>query len=312
MTQFSATGLDLSRLATVPLFPVDHASILAARLAHLMLLWEEKRQANPALPVIDTNDIGSATARILTEEYATGEMLLVQMINDAAKALSLAQATGTRLEHLAATYHRTERAILVPATETTPAIYESDDELRARAQLAPEELADLGLSPGGYIGKVRRAFAAEIKDVRPIRRGGGAIELRVLGRNGDGTVDTAILAEIIRAFQPEGMTQSTDILTVFSAEVEHLAPRLTLLIPRGPDPETVKAASRKQLDAYRAGIHRIGATVFAEALTSAAHVGPAITVRLDAPGVDADRRVFVGRPEAAPYIGDIVIETEVV
>ena len=52
--------------------------------------------------------------------------------------------------------------------------------------------------------------------------------------------------------------------------------------------------------------------IFPEALTSAAHVGPVIAVRLDSPSVDGEGRVFAGRPEAAPFIDSITLATEIV
>lgn len=310
MTIFSAETLDLSRLPPFRLVDADYEAILAAHKAGFVARWGAERARDPTLPEYDVQGLETDPVVVAMEENSYRRLLDLQALNDAGRRLTLAYADGEALAHLAASYHRTERAIVVPASGNAPAIYESDDDLRARAQLAPEELADLGLSPGGYIGKVRRAFAARIKDVRPIRRGGGAVELRVLGRDGDGTVEDAVLAEIIRAFQPEGMTQSTDILTVFGAEIEHLTPHLTLLIPRGPDPVAVKTAARARLAGYRAGIHRIGASVYGEALTSAAHVDAVISVRLDT-AVDEAGRVFAGRPEAAPYIDDVAVETEV-
>jgi phage-related baseplate assembly protein len=312
MTIFSAETLDLSRLPAFTLADADYEAILAAHKAGFLARWNDERQRNPNLPVYDLGSLETDPAVISMEENSYRRLLDLQALNDAGKRLTLAYADGAALAHLAATYHRTERAIVVPATDMTPAVYETDDALRARAQLAPEELADLGISPGGYIGKVRRTFTAQIKDVRPIRRGGGAIELRVLGSTGDGTVEDATLADIIRAFQPEGMTQSTDVLTVFGAEIEHFAPSFTLMIPRGPDPNAVVTAAQANLAAYKAGIHRIGASVYAEALTSAAHVGPVIAVRLDSPAVDSEGRVFAGRPEAAPFIDDLILATEVV
>jgi phage-related baseplate assembly protein len=312
MTIFSAETLDLSRLPAFALVNADYEAILAAHKAGFRARWEDERRHNPNLPAYDLGSLETDPAVLLMEENSYRRLLDLQALNDAGLRLTLAYADGVSLAHLTATYHRTERAVLVAATDTTPAVYESDDSLRARAQLAPEALADLALSPGGYIYKVRTAFAGSIKDVRPIRRGGGAIELRVLGRTGDGTVEDATLADIIRAFQPEGMTQSTDVLTVFGAEIEHFAPSLTLMIPRGPDPNAVTTAAQANLAAYTAGVHRIGASIFAEALTSAAHVGPVIAVRLDSPSVDGEGRVFAGRPEAAPFIDSITLATEII
>ncbi|MCB8835937.1 baseplate J/gp47 family protein [Aurantimonas sp. VKM B-3413] len=309
MTLYTAEPLDLSRLDTAPLVTVDAEATRLQMLGVLQSLWDEARVKDPTLPPLEVLGLRANPAALLNNEFAYGLTLVKEAINDAADSLRLARAVNGALDHLTASYHRTQRQIIVPATETTPAVYETDAELRARAQLAPEALADLALTPGGYIYKVRTAFADRIKDVRPIRRGGGHIELRLLGRSGDGAVDDATVAEVLRAFEPEGMTQSTDILSVFSAEIVPIAPRLTLVFGRGPDPQVVAAAARASLATYAASLHRIGTTVYREAIASAAHVSPVITVRVEEPAAD-----IAGDIVKAPYIDPsaITIETEIV
>lgn len=305
MTLYSAETLDLSRLAPAPLVAVDYEATLGARLDLLLELWATHRAKNPALPAIDTTTLESEPTVILNEAFAFSETLILQMINDAARQLRLAQATGAALDHLTTTFHRTNRQLLAPATDTTPALYESNDALRLRAQLEPEALAEFGLTPGGYVYRVKTAFADRIKDVRPINRGDGRIELRVLGRDGDGTVPPATLAEIAAAFRPEDAAQSTDVLTVLSAAIDHQDWTVTQVIRRGPDAAAVAAEGKAGLEALAADLHRIGADVFREAISTAAHVGPVITVRVDGP-VD-DR---LGRPEAAPYVDTVTVLTE--
>lgn len=306
MTDYTAETLDLSRLDLGPLFAVDYEAWLQARMAKYVEIWNGKRAIDPTLPEIDMSRIEASTRQIIQEESSDADTKIIAMINDAAKALRLAQANGDDLEHLTATYHGTQRATLIAASGNVAAVMESDDDLRSRSQLAPEALADLGLTAGGYIYFVRTAFAAAIKGVRPIRRGGGAVELRLLGRTGNGHVESPLLAEVIRAFQPEGMTQSTDVLTVFSAEIDELVPEIRLRIPRGPDPEEVKAAVRKSLLAYRDDVHKIGASVYLEALAAAAKVGPVIR-----PIVLFPTAHVIGAPERAPYLSDFVLTTEV-
>lgn len=305
MTVYSAETLDLSRLPASPLVLVDYAKTTAERLKLLAQLWEEHRQRNPSLPALDTLMLESEPAVVLNEEFSFAETAILQEINDAAKALRLAQSFGDALEHLTTTYHRTHRQVIAPATDRTPALLESDDELRLRAQLQPEQLAEFGLTPGSYIYRVRTAFADRIKDVRPIRRGGGSIELRVLGR-GSGAVPPATIAEIIRAFHPEGASQSTDILSVVAAETVTIPVSVRLVLRRGPDPEAVKAAARRSLLRYADDVHKLGATVYREAVGAAAHVGSVETVIVETPGAD-----LPGRPEAAPLLTITSVESEV-
>lgn len=299
MTAFTAETLDLSRLPAPSIADTDYDARKADLLAKFQALWAAARAMKPDLPPYDVAVVETDPAVILTEEFAYGDVLLRQAINDAANALRLAKSVGGDLDHVAATFHRTQRRIIVPADPVagTAAVYESDEDLRSRAQLAPEALADMGLTPGGYVYKVRTAFADRIKHVFPINRGAGRVELRVLGRDGDGFVAPALLTEIIDAFRIEEGSQTTDVLTVLSAEVPRMSADVTLFLPSGPDPETAKAQARTNLIALGAALHRINAPFYREAVSAAAHVGPVITVRVNAPALDLLRR-----PEVAPFL----------
>ena len=298
-TSYSAETLDLSRLPAPTLAETDFEARLHDLLARFKAFWTEARALRPDLPAYDVEMLETDPAVILSEEFAYGDIRVRQAINDAANALRLAKAAGGDLDHIAATYHRTTRKLIVPANPQAgiPALYESDDDLRSRAQLAPEALSDMGLTPGGYVYRVRTAFADRIKHVYPINRGAGRVELRVLARTGDGTVGPALLTEIIDAFRAEEGAQTTDVLTILSAEIAHVAAGVTLILPPGPDPTVVKAQARSNLIALGAALHRLNAPFYREALSAAAHVGPTITVRVDAPVLDRLRA-----PEVAPYL----------
>ncbi|MCQ4630939.1 baseplate J/gp47 family protein [Shinella sp. CPCC 100929] len=230
----------------------------------------------------------------ICQVWALRLIMKEQEHNEDARSILLAYAKGPALDHILTTYHRTPR---LPG--------ELDEDYRARGQLAPEAMADLGITHGGYIFRVRSAFKDAIKDVRPIRRDGGRIELRLLGRNETGAVSDAVLAAIIRAFQPEGATQSTDILTVLPAEIDERHVTVRLAIPRGPDPTPVRLAARTKLEAYAASVHRINAGLYVDALYAAAHVPPVITVSMT--GLTEN---ILRRPEVAIrlVIDDVIVE----
>lgn len=302
----TAETLDLSTLQAAPLVVVDTVAILAARKALFMALWEAARAQDPTLPTIDTLMLEHEPAVIINKECTLAEANILQAMNDSAKKLRLAESFGDHLDHLAVTYHRTSRKELRPATDSLPALMEGDEELRDRAQLAPEALADLGLTAGGYVYKVRTAFAERIKHVYPIHRGDGRVELRLLGRDGDGSVSGATLVDVAAAFRIEEGSQSTDVLTVLSAEIVPVIWDVTLVMRRGPDRATVESQAVAGLQALAASLHRIDATHYREAISTAAHVGPVITVRVNSPSEDV-----IGRPEAAPYVTAITVATEI-
>jgi phage-related baseplate assembly protein len=331
VTIYSAETLDLSRLAAPSLVDTNFEKIRAAQVAEFIRVWTLARQADPSLPAYDVQMLETDLPIVEAEAFSYGIMNFCQQVNDSADALRLAKAVGGDLEHLAATYHSTQRKVTIPANADTgaAAVYESDDELRSRAQLAPEALADLGLTPGGYMYKVRTAFTDKVKDVRPIRRGGGMVELRVLGRPetgdlvavknpdgsttytvdgrvSDGTVPETVVGDIIGAFNPEDASQSTDILTVYSSLVLPYTVDLTLVMRSGPDPEAVKGVAAPYIQALADSLHRIKSPVFMEAFSSAAHVGPVSTVRVNFPSSD-----MPAVPEATPFMTQFTLRTEV-
>lgn len=100
------------------------------------------------------------------EVAAYREVLLRARINDASKAVMLASAIGTDLEHLAA-YFGVERQLIDPGDEDAippiPPSFEDDDRLRKRTQLSLE-----GHSIAGPVGSyIFHALAASpmVKDV---------------------------------------------------------------------------------------------------------------------------------------------------
>lgn len=310
MTLFNAETLDLSRLGAPTLVEVDYAASKARLVAELLRLWKEARTRDPSLPEFDVAQLETDPAIILSEEFAFGDTLLRQAINDAANALRLATAVGDDLGHIAKTYHNTNRLVLdagdPAAIPPRNPVYEGDTEYRARAQLAPEAYPLYGLTPGGYIYRTRRLFGHVIKDVRPLRLGGGRIDLIVLARAGDGSVAPQIIGDIQLAFDGEADSESTDILTVRAAAIVTTPVRVTLGVPRGPASAPLIAAATEAIAKLGAERHAIGETLHVQAIGAVAKVGPARWARVEAPLADV-----IGSADGAPWISGIEIETEV-
>lgn len=310
MTAFAADTLDLSRLGAPTLAEVDFEASRARLLAEFLRLWAQARVANPSLPDYDVQTLETDPAVILTEEFAFGDTLLRQAINDAANALRLAKAVGDDLGHIAKTYHNTDRLVLDPgdATANPPraVAYESDDEYRARAQLAPEAYPLYGLTQGGYIYRVRRLFGDRVKGVRALRRGGGRIDLIILARYGDGTPAETLIGDIQAAFESEDASQCTDIVLVRPAQIVATPVRVVLGLPPGPDPAPVVAAATKAIAALAAERHAVAETLHVQAVGAVAKVAPARYARVITPVAD-----ILGGDDGAPYVSGVVVETEV-
>lgn len=288
--RFVSDNLDLSTLPSPAVIKdVDYEVMLAERLARLKELW----------PDLDTENLETEPAVFLQQSDAYREMLVKAAINDAARAVMLAFAVGADLDNLAAFYGVKRLTI-----STDPLIIESDSDFRTRIKLAPEQLPYAGMTGGGYRALALRT-APSVKDVSTIKRPGGHVDIILLGRDGDGEVDSDVETSVYLAFQDDAATQLTDIIAVRSANITTYDIELTLKVRRGPDPATVKAASETAVRAYCAGRHRVGKIVYRNMVEAAAAVGGVENATVDIGDINPGE-------DGAAYLGTLTTTVEVV
>jgi phage-related baseplate assembly protein len=295
--RFASTNLDLSRLpAPEVIKPVDYEQILAERLADLVARFK-------AIGIeLDTTSLESEPAVILEQADAYREALAKAAINDAARSVMLAFATGADLEHLGA-FFGVQRLTITPATSNAGAIMEDDARLRARIQLAPEALPYAGMTGGGYRALALKT-APSLKDVLPLKRGGGQVDIVLLSRDGSGVTVSAVVDAVYAAFQDDEATQLTDIVTVRSASILNYSATVNLKVRRGPDPAIVRASAERAVRAYAADRHRIGLTVYANMMMAAAAVGGVEEVTIDIGDIDPGE-------SGAAYLQTLTVTSEV-
>lgn len=296
--RFASTNLDLSRLPPPEVIKsVDYEQILAERLADLVARFK-------AIGIdLDTTNLESEPATILEQADAYREALAKAAINDAARSVMVAFATGADLEHLGA-FFGVQRLTITPATNDAPAIMEDDASLRARIQLAPEALPYAGMTGGGYRSLALKT-APSLKDVLPLKRGGGQVDIVLLSRDGSGAVAPAVVDAVYSAFQDDDATQLTDIVTVRSASILEYSANVHLKVRRGPDPTIVRASADRAVRAYAADRHRIGLTVYANMMMAAAAVGGVEEVAIDIGDIDPGE-------SGAAYLKTLTVTSEVV
>ena len=139
----SYSAIDLSQLPSPEVVEtLDYENILAEMLNDL-------RQRDSSFSALVESD----PAYKILEVAAYRETIIRARVNDGAKAVMLAYATGKDLEHIGARYG-VYRQLLTPADpDAIPpveAVYEQDEELRRRIQLALEGLSVAG-PQGAYI-----------------------------------------------------------------------------------------------------------------------------------------------------------------
>ncbi len=300
MTRF--TAIDLSTLAAPNVIDaLDYEVILEALKADLIV-----RLAADGI-TYDMATIESDPAIKVLEVAAFRELQLRAYFNDKIRAILLASAKGTDLDHLGV-YYATERLLVTPATGTTAAVYETDAEFRARIQAAPEAFSTAG-PEGAYIYHAMTADAS-IKHAAVYSHGDGLapgiVHLYLLTRTGNGVPDQTLIDKV-SAYLKAGdrdKVPATDILSVLPAVPEDYAVTVNLFIPSGPDPLLLKQQAETALAAYVAQRHRVGISVPVSALSRAAFVDGVERVEVTSPTADIPATMGV-----APYCTGITVTT---
>ncbi len=245
----------------------------------------------------------------LLELAAYREVTLRQRVNDAARAVLLAFAETSDLDQIAAGYN-VSRQLLVPgdpnAFPPIDAVYENDNDLRRRTQLAPEAFTTAG-SEGSYIfntlsagetptgvtitapepGKVvltytfpGESFSAKVKHASAISPNPGEVLVSVLSRDGDGTTDAPTLLAVTDHLSGDYVRPLTDQLTVQTADIVEYEVTAILHLYDGPDLDLVKAEAEKRFWIYAGERHALGEIVTQSGIDAALHLAGVQKVEL--------------------------------
>lgn len=259
MTEF--TGIDVSRLpAPAAVEVLDFEVILQGWVDYYKLVYPEYTAFVESDPLYKAMIVG-----------AYREMRLRQDINDRTKGNMLAFAVGADLDQLAANLLVT-RKVLVPANPVTntPAVMESDEELRRRAQLAPESYTTAG-SAGSYIFHALGAHP-DILDAAVDSPEPGEVVVTILSRIGNGVPSTAARDAVVAKLSGDTVRPLTDQVTVNNVTVVEYAIEAEIYTFEGPDWALVIAAAQANAEATRDALRRIGRDIPLSALYAALHV----------------------------------------
>jgi phage-related baseplate assembly protein len=269
------TPVDLSRLpAPTVIEPLSYEAIYAAMLADL----------RARLPGFDAT-VESDPAVMLLQVAAYREFMLRGRVNDAARAMMPAFATGADLDHLAALFGVT-RLTLDPgdATRGIPARLESDDDFRRRMVLAPEGYSVAG-PEGAYIYHALTADA-DVLDASATSPAPGEVLVTILSRTGDGTAGAGLIARVAAYLSADARRPMTDHVTVRTAQIVPFAVAATVTTFPGPDAAIVLAAGRARLAAYIAACHLLGRDVTLSGIYGALHTEGVVNVAVTSPAAD--------------------------
>lgn len=280
------TTVDLSQLAAPGVVEtLSFEAILAQMLTDL-------RSRDPAF----TATVESDPAYKILEVCAYRELLIRQRVNEGAKAVMLAFATGSDLDQIAANYN-VARLVLDPgdpaALPPVPPTYETDEAFRARIPLSLEGYTTAG-SEGSYVFHALSADG-DVKDAAAVSPDPGQVTVYVLSQDGDGTASSGLLATVAAALNAEKVRPMTDEVLVQSASIVTYEVTAELVLYPGPDSAVVLAAAQAAIQAYTKAIHRIGYDVSLSGVYQALHQAGVQRVNLAAPTAN----ITVGEGQAA-------------
>jgi phage-related baseplate assembly protein len=258
------------------------------------LILAERKERFVSLNPIEKQDAVRSTLELESEpitkmlqENAYREMLLRQRINESALAVMLAFAIDSDLDQIAANFHL-ERLELDKgdplAVPPIPPTMESNDDLRARCQMAFEGLSVAG-PRGAYIYHALSADG-QVSDVSAESPEPCEVLVSVLSREGKGIASPTLLAKVTAALSDDDIRPLGDRLTVQSVTIVEYAVEAVLYYYPGPESEPIRAAAEKSLQAYIGNQRRIGRDIRRSALYAALHVEGVQRVELLHPAVD--------------------------
>lgn len=270
----SSTAIDLSQLPEPAIVEqIDFETILAAglqdyydRMDSTGVEYTKLRESDPAYK--------------LAEVFAFREMIVRQRANDSSKAVLLAYASGTDLEHKAAEKNL-ERRLIAEATPTAAAIYETDSSLRKRIQLAPEGYTTAG-SEGSYLFHGMNADV-HVKDIEPVSPDKGIAAIYVLSTEGDGTASEELINIVDQALNKKIIRPLTDYVQVYSASIIQYRVEAVLEIENGPDKNIVLQDAITEVKKYVDSVHKLNTKVSMTGITSALQRKGVIDIDLISP-----------------------------
>jgi len=222
----------------------------------------------------------------ILETAAYREMATRQRINDAVRAVMLATSKGNDLDNTFPVWVKRQTIIeAVPdAVPPVDAVYEDDESLRKRKQLALESYTSAG-SIGAYTFFALSASPL-VKDVSIAQPTGGTVLCSVLSREGDGSASTDLIDLVQNALSAEDVRPLNDTLITQSADIVNYTIEATLTFFAGPDKSVVLANAQQAVEQYAQDQHNKGRHITISGIHGALHQAGVQNVDLSSPATD--------------------------
>lgn len=278
----SYTAIDLSLLpAPSVIETLDYETVLASIVADYRARYPDFSALLESEPVVK-----------LLEVVAYLAVLTRQRVNDGARAVMLAYATGSDLDNLGGLFG----VVRLAGEDDTP--------FRRRILLSLEGFSTAG-PDGAYLFHALSASNA-VRDASVSSPEPGVVRVAVLGV-GDGTPTADALAAVTAILNGEDVRPLTDTVQVAPARIRTYAVQAHLEIQAGPAASVVLETAQRQLAAYVQAAHVLGGRVTVSGLTAALHPAGVWRVTLTEPATD-----IAADGDQAPYCVAVNLSHQVV
>ncbi|MBH3358782.1 baseplate J/gp47 family protein [Pseudomonas guariconensis] len=218
----------------------------------------------------------------LLEVGAYRKLLNRARINDAARALLLAYATGSDLDQLAANVSLQRLVIQaedLQAVPPVPAVLEADDALRERVQLVYEGLTTAG-PRNSYILHARNASGL-VADATAESPAPAEVVVTVLGLDDDGEAPPELLGVVQQYLNDDDIRPVADRVTVQSAQIlPYRIDAVVYMAGTGPENEALLAECERRLAAWINPRRRLGLEVSRSGVDAQLHISGVSRVEL--------------------------------
>lgn len=259
--------IDLSMLPPPSVVEVlDYETILNERRTVLIGLWPAGEQAEIAERLM----LDSDPLHKLLQENVYRETVWRQRVNEAAAATLLAHSHASDLDNVAAGTN-TKRLTITPATKETSAVFEDDEDLRIRAQMAWEGLSTAGPT-NAYIFHALSADG-RVVDAECVSPSPAVVDVIIQSREGAGIADAELIGIVQRYLSDDDRRPVADRLTVLSAEViEYSITAQLHLSSVGAEQEPILQSARAALERFAHQKRRLAVEISTSAIYAALHV----------------------------------------
>nr|DAW64328.1 MAG TPA: baseplate assembly protein [Caudoviricetes sp.] len=239
----------------------------------------------------------------LLEENAYLELLLRTNINESAKAVMLAYATGSDLDQLGALFGVTRLIIQAEDLKSNPptqAKYEDDERFRTRIQMSLEGLTTAG-SRASYEFHAL-STSAKIKDVDVTSPTAGTVKVAILSTEGQGTADGDLIKAVKEQLNAEHIRPLTDTVLVESAVILTYEIQATITLYPSVLESVVMGNVNQTIASYVNKQHSLGIDITRSGIYAALHQEGVQNVKLTKPMDD-----LIVQPHQAAYCTQIQV-----